>query len=164
MRLFKTHSHASERPGCEERKNGANNAIKRNVHTMRKQTTHQKLPRTASVEGGWRRKRRYGETNHRQNPPAYRGRGGGVETKKGELKENTVAKRRETKVKPLLQATIVAGGGEAKGKNNHEMARCHNPRSREEGECLAENTQKIENKTTYITNKLRQNIQPFAIV
>ena len=33
-------------------------------------------PRTASVAGGARRKRRYGETNHRQNPPAYRQCGG----------------------------------------------------------------------------------------
>ena len=86
MRLFKTHPHASERPGCEERKNGANNAIKRNVHTMRKQTTHQKLPRTASVEGGWRRKGAMARPTTVKTLPRIVGVAGGVEMKKGELK------------------------------------------------------------------------------
>ena len=51
--------------------------IEGNVDTIRRQTTRQNLPRTASVAGGARRKRRYGKTSHRQNPPAYRQRGGG---------------------------------------------------------------------------------------
>ena len=71
--------------------------------------------------------------------PAYRRRGGGGETKKDDLKENTGAKTRETKVKTLPQVTIVAGGGETKGENQHEMERWHNPQSREGGRCLAEN-------------------------
>ena len=83
--------------------------------------------------GGARRKRRYGKTNHRQNPPAYRQRGGGGETKKGELKENTGAKTRETKVKTLPQATIMAGGRDKKAKTKHEMERRHNPQTREGG-------------------------------
>ena len=62
----------------------------------------------------------------------------GGETKKGELKENTGAKTRETNVKTLPQATIVAGGGETKGENQHEMERWHNPQSREGRRCLAE--------------------------
>ena len=74
-----------------------------------------------------------------KNPPANRHRGGGAETKKGELKENTGAKARETTVKTLPQATIVAGGGETKGENQHEVERRHNPQSREGGRCLAEN-------------------------
>ena len=57
---------------------------------------------------------------------------GGRETTKGELKENTGSKTRETKV-TLPQATIVAGEGETKGENQHEMGRWHNPQSREGG-------------------------------
>ena len=33
----------------------------------------------------------------------------------------------------------MAGGGETKGENQHEMERWHNPQSREGGRCLAEN-------------------------
>ena len=135
MRLLKTHSHTSERPGYEARKN---EVIEGNADTIR-QTTHQSLPRTANVAGGARRKRRYGKTNHRQNPPAYRQRGGGGDTKKGKLKENTGAKTRKTKVRTLLRIVSVAGGGETKGENQHEMERWHNPQSREGGKCLAEN-------------------------
>ena len=51
--------------------------------------------------GGGETTKRYGKTNHRQNPPAYRQRGGVGETKKGELKENTGAKTRETNIKTL---------------------------------------------------------------
>ena len=54
----------------------------------------------------------------RQNPPAYRQRGGGGETKKGELKENTGAKTGKTKVITLPQATIVAGGVRQEAKTN----------------------------------------------
>ena len=50
--------------------------------------------------------------------PAYRRRGGGGETKKGELKDNTGAKTRKTKVKTLPQATIVAGGARQEAKTN----------------------------------------------
>ena len=64
---------------------------------------------------------------------------GGAETKKGELKENTGAKTRETKVRTVPQATIVAGMGETKSENHHEMERWHNPQqSREGGKCLTE--------------------------
>ena len=113
--------------------------IEGNADTIRRQTTRQNLPRTVSVAGVTRRKRRYGKTNHRQKPPAYRRRGGGGQTKKGELKGNTGAKTRESKVKTLLQATIVAGRGGRKGENQHEMERWHNPQSREVGKCLTEN-------------------------
>ena len=50
MRLLKTHSHTSERPGYEARKN-AKKVIEGNVDTIR-QTIRQNLPRTASVAGG----------------------------------------------------------------------------------------------------------------
>ena len=117
MRLLKTHSHTSERPGYEGMKN-AKKVIEGNADTIRRQTIRQNLPRTASMAGGTRRKRRYGKTNHRQNPPAYRRRGGGGETKKGELKENTGAETRKTKVKTPPQATIVAGGARQEAKTN----------------------------------------------
>ena len=80
MRLLKTHSHTSERPGYEARKN-AKKVIDGNADTTRRQTIRQNLLRTASVAGGARRKRRYGKTNHRQYPPAYRRRGGGGEVR-----------------------------------------------------------------------------------
>ena len=51
MRVFKTHSHASERPGYEARKN-AKKVIEGNVDTTRRKTIRQNLPRTASVAGG----------------------------------------------------------------------------------------------------------------
>ena len=62
----------AKNPGKTRRK-----VIEGNADTMPRQTTRQNLPRTASVAGGARRKRRYGKTNHRQNPPAYRQRGVG---------------------------------------------------------------------------------------
>ena len=76
---------------------------------------------------GARRKRRYGKTDHRQNPPAYRRRDGGGETKKDELKENTGAKTRETKVKTLSQATIVAGGGRDKRRKRTRNGKVAQP-------------------------------------
>ena len=86
-----------------------------------------------------KRKRRYGKTNHRQNPPAYRQRGERGETKKGELKENTGAKTRETNIKTLPQATIVAGGRDKKAATNKKWkgGTTHNPARG--GKCLAEN-------------------------
>ena len=52
MRLLKTHSHTSERPGYEARKN-AKKVIEGNVDTIR-QTIRQNLPRTASLAVGGR--------------------------------------------------------------------------------------------------------------
>ena len=51
MRLLKTHSHTSERPGYEARKN-AKKVIEGNADTIRRQAIRQNLPRTASVAGG----------------------------------------------------------------------------------------------------------------
>ena len=148
MRLLKTHSHTSERPGYEARKN-AKKVIEGNADNIRRQTIRQNLPRTASVAGGARRKtrygktdhrkRRYGETNHRQNPPGYRQRGGGGERKKGELKEYTGAKTTETKVKTFPHTTIVAGGTRQKAKTNTKRkgSTTHSPARG--GKCLAEN-------------------------
>ena len=80
----------------------------------------------------------------------------GDEKKKGELKENTVANTTEIDVRKLPLATIVAGGCETKGENQHEMERWHNPQSREWGKCLAENAWQRENKTACITKKRRR--------
>ena len=54
MRLLKTHSHASQRPGYEARKN-AKNVTEGKADTIRMQTISQNLPRTASVAGRARR-------------------------------------------------------------------------------------------------------------
>ena len=51
MRLLKTHSHTSERPGYEARIN-AKKVIEGNADTIRRQNTRQNLPCTASVAGG----------------------------------------------------------------------------------------------------------------
>ena len=89
------------------------------------------------MAGGARRKRRYGKTNHRPNPPANRQRGGGGETKKSELKENTGAKTRETNIKTLPQATIAAGGRDIKkGEHQHEMEWWHDPQFHEGGKSV----------------------------
>ena len=58
---------------------------------------------------------------------------GGGEMKQGELKENTGAKTRETNIKTLPQATIVAEGRDKKSENQHEVERWDNPQSREGG-------------------------------
>ena len=137
MRLLKTHSHTSERPGYEARKN-AKKVIEGNADTIRRQTIRQNC-RVPPVLRGAGRKRRYGKTDHRQNPPAYRRRDGGGETKKDEMKENTGAKTRETKVKTLPQATIVAEGGDKKAKTNTKWKGGTTPSPARGGKCLAEN-------------------------
>ena len=98
MRLLKTHSHTSERPGYEARKN-AKKVIEGNADTIRKQTIRPNLPRTASVAGGGETARRYGKTNHRQNPPAYRRRGGGGDKR-----------RKRTRNGKVVQPTVREGG------------------------------------------------------
>ena len=72
---------------------------------MARQTTVETLPRTISVVGG-------------------------CETKKSELKENTGAETRETKVKTLPLANIVAGWARQKAKptRNGNMAQPTVPR------------------------------------
>ena len=79
-------------------------------------------------------------------PRWYRRRGGGGETKKGELKENTGAKTRETKVKTLPQATIVAAGARQKAKTNTKWkgGTTHSPVRG--GRCLAENAYQTRTK------------------
>ena len=113
--------------------------------------------------GGARRKRRYGKTNHRQNPSAYRRRDGGGETKKGELKENTGAKTRETKVKTLPQATIVAGGPRPKAKTNTKLkgGTAHSPAT---GGFLAENAYQKRKTNNVHYKEIGQNIQSCATV
>ena len=53
------------------------NVIEGNADTIIRQTIVKKLPRTASVAGGARRKRRYDKANDGQKPSANRQRGGG---------------------------------------------------------------------------------------
>ena len=130
MRLLKTHSHTSERPGYEARKN-AKKVIEGNVDTVRRQTIRQNLPRTASVAGGGETKKALWQDQPPSKPSRVSSAWRGGETKEGELKDNTGAKTRKTKVKTHPQATIVAGGGETRGEHQHKMERWHNPQSRE---------------------------------
>ena len=152
MRLLKTHSHTSERPGYEARKN-AKKVIEGNADTIRRQTTRQKPAAYHQCVGGGETKKALWQDRSPKKalwqdkppkkapwqdkpplkpsrvPSAWRG----VETKKGKLKENTGAKTRETNIKTLPQATIVAVERDTKGKTKHEMERWHNQQSREGG-------------------------------
>ena len=98
-------------PGKTRRK-----AIEGNADTIIRQTARQKPAAYRQCGEGARRKRRYGKTNHRQNLPAHRQRGGGGETKKGELKENTGANTREAKVKPSRRLPSWRGGRDKRRK------------------------------------------------
>ena len=82
---------------------------------------------------GARRKRRYGKTDHRQNPPAYRRRDGGGETKKDKLKANTGAKTKETKLKPSRRLPSWRGGRDKRRKptRNGKVAQPTVPRGGE---------------------------------
>ena len=149
MRLLKTHSHTSERPGYEARKN-AKKIIEGNADTIR--ANHPSKPAAfRHCTGGGETTRRYGKTNHRQHPPAYRRRGGGGRDEERRIK---VQHRREDKGNQSQTPPTGYhhdGGGETNDGNQHEMERWHNPQSREGGRCLAENAIKRENKTTCIT-------------
>ena len=101
------------KPGNTRRKE-----IEGNADTIGRQTTRQNLPRTASVAGGARRKRRYGKTNHRQNPPAYRQRGRGGRDEEKRIEGEHRREDKGTKAETLPQATIVAGGARRKAKTN----------------------------------------------
>ena len=113
MRLLETQPHPSERPGFEARKN-AKKVIEGIEDTIRRQSTVKTLPCVVNVAGGG-------------------------ETKKSELKENTGAKTRETKVKTLPQATIVAVGVREMAQTNTKWkgGTTHSPARG--GTCLAEN-------------------------
>ena len=102
---------------------------------MARQTTEKGAMARQTTEKG----ATYGKANHRQNPPAYRQCGGGGETKKGELNENTSAKSTETKVKTFPQTTIVAGGARQKAKTNTKRKGCTTHSPARAGKCLAEN-------------------------
>ena len=82
MRLFKTHSDVSELPGYEAKKN-AKKVIEENADTIKRQTTRQNLPRTASVAGGGETKKAARQDKPLSKPPrvpsAWRG---GGDTKK----------------------------------------------------------------------------------
>ena len=116
MRLLQTHSHTSERLGCEAGKNTKKSNWRKtqeNAGALTRQTTVRTLPQTASVAGGARRRKaiegkrgRYYKGNQRQDPPADRQRG---------------------------------RGRKRKSENQHGMERWHNAQSREEGKYLAEN-------------------------
>ena len=162
MRL-KTHSRTSERPGYEARKN-AKTRIEGNADTIRRQTTRQNLPRTASVAGGARRKRRYGRTNHRQNPPAYcqRGGGGRDEERRTEVELRHEDNGNQSQNPP---AGYHRGGGarqEAKTNTKWKGGTIHSP-AKGRGAKLKTHL-KRENKTTCITKKRRQKIQSCATV
>ena len=106
---------------------------------MIRQTTHQNLPLTASVAGGVRRKRRYGKTNHRQNPPAYRQRDaeGRNEEKRIEGEHRREDKGNQSQNPPAGYHR--GGGARRKAKTNTKWkgGTTHSPARG--GKCLAEN-------------------------
>ena len=139
MRLLKTHSHTSERPDYEAKKN-AKKVIKGNADTVIRQTTRQKPAAYRQCGGGGRdEKCAMARQTTAKTLPRTVSVARGSKTKKGELKENTGAKTRETKFKTLPQATIVAGERDEKAETNTKWKRgtTHTPARR--GECLAEN-------------------------
>ena len=138
MPILKTHSHTSERSGYEARENGKK-VIERNADTIRRQTSRQNLPRTATLAVGARRKRRYSKTNHRQNPPPYRTRGWGGRNEETQIEGEHRLKDKGNQNQKPPAGCHRGGGGETKGENQHEMERWHNQQSREGGKCLAEN-------------------------
>ena len=88
MRLLITHSHTSERPGYETRKNAKKSNWRKRRH-YNKANYRQNLPRTASVAWGGRDEERriegecrcYDKGNQRQNPPTGHHRDGGARWK-----------------------------------------------------------------------------------
>ena len=133
MRLLKTHSHTSEQPGYEARKNAKKSNGRKCRHYNKANHPSKPAAYRQCGEGGRDEKGAMARQTHVKALPRTVSVAGGGETEKSELKENTGAKTRETKVKTLPQATIVAGGSETKGENQHEMERWHNPQSREGG-------------------------------
>ena len=121
MRLLKTHSHTSERPGYEAREN-AKKVIEGNTDTIRRQTIRQNLPRTASVAGGVETKKALWQDQPPSKSPRDEERRVEVEHRredKGNLSQNPPAGYHR------------GGGGETRGEKQHEMERWHNPQSRE---------------------------------
>ena len=165
MRLLKTHSHTSERPGYEARKN-AKKVIEGNVDTVRRQTIRQNLPRTASVAGGGETKKALWQDQPPSKPSRVSSAWRGGETKKGELKENTGAKTRKTEVKTLPQATIVAGGArqEAKTNTKRKGGTTHSPARG--GRCLAENAyqKKKQNNVHHEGKKTKHTVLCLSLI
>ena len=139
MRLLKTHSYTSERPGYMKPGKTRRKLIEGNADTIIRQTTRQKPAAYRQCGGRGEKKKAPWQDNPPSKssrvPSAWRG----GETKKGELKENPGAKARETNIKTLPQATVVAGGRDEKARIKHEMERRHNHSPARGGKCLAEN-------------------------
>ena len=91
---------------------------------------------------------------------------GGGETKKGELKENTGAKTRETKVRTLPQATRYhRGGGGDKRRKRTRNGKVVQPTVREGGRCLAENAyqKRKQNNVHHIGNKTKHTVLCYCV-
>ena len=125
MPLLKTHTHTSERPGYEARENGKK-VIEGNADTIRRQTSRQKSAAYRQFGGGGETNKAIWQTNHRQNPPAYRTRGRGGRNKGRQIEgEHRLKDKGNQSQKP--PAGYHRGGGvETKGENQHEMERWHN--------------------------------------
>ena len=79
------------------------------------------------------RKSRYGKTNHRQNLPAYRQRGGGGETKKGELRRTQALRQRKPTSKPSRRLPSWWGGRDKTRKPTRNAKVAQPTVPREEG-------------------------------
>jgi len=127
MRLLKTHSHTSERPGYEARKN-AKKVIEGNADTIRRQTIRQNLPRTASMA-----KKALWQDQPPSKPSRVSSawRGGRDEERRIEGQHRREDKENQSQNPPAGYHR--GGGGETRGENQHKMERWHNPQSREGG-------------------------------
>ena len=130
MRLLKTHSHTSERPGYEARKN-AKKVIEGNVDTIR-QTICQNLPRTANVAGGERDEKgaMARPTTVKTLPRTVSVAGGRDEERR--IEEHALRQGKPTS-NPSRRLPSWRLDETKKAKTNTKMERWHNLQSREGG-------------------------------
>ena len=133
MRLLKTHSRTSERLGYEARKN--------------------------AKKSNWRKRRHYTKANHRQKSPAYHQRGGGGETKKGELKENTGAKKGNQSQNPPA-GYHRGGGARQKSKTNTKWkgGTTHSPATGGEAPSRKRIAERKQNNVHHKENKKKHTV------
>ena len=116
MRLLKTPSHTSGRPGYEARKN-AKKKIEGNADTTRRQTIRQNLPRTESVAGWARRQGAMARPTTVETLPRIVGVAGGRDEER-RIEVAQARRQGKSKVKTLPQAIIGAVGARQKAKTN----------------------------------------------
>ena len=115
MRLLKTHSHTSERPGYEDRKN-AKKVIEGNADTIRRQTIRQNLPRTASVAGGRDEKGAMARPTPVKTRPRIVGAAGGLDEERRIWSRTQARRQGKSKAKPSRRLPSWRGGRDKRRK------------------------------------------------